>query len=192
MAINVKDLIIDGFLELCFEKDIKHLTIKDILNKTGVSRQTFYNHFLDKNDIIQYIYNNRIIINFNSSDKVFDFYHSLIESFNNMKKYKVFLKQACLLSDQNCLKDYIFNHCETFDLKWHQQLYGNKPMPEALRFATIYHANASSSMTLSWILSDMQIPVEEICRLIVEMRGLGMKELFKDGDYKDNPYKIDK
>lgn len=192
MAINVKELIVDGLLQLCLEIDLNHITIKDILNKTGVSRQTFYNHFLDKNDLIQYIYNNRIIVKFNELDNEFDFYHSLIESFNNMKKYKEFLKQACLLTDQNCLKDYIFNHCESFDLKWHQQLYGHKPMPEALRFATIYHANASSSMTLSWVLSDMQIPVEEICTLIVKMRGLGMKELFKDGDYKDNPYKIDK
>ncbi len=66
-------------------------------------------------------------------------------------------------------------------------------MPEALKFATEYHASASSSMTLSWILSDMPVSSEEIAGLIVKMRGIGMDILFKDGEYKKNPYlKIDK
>ena len=89
------------------------------------------------------------------------------------------MKQACLMEGQNCLKDYIFNHCKEFDLKWHQELYGDEPMPESLRFATEYHATASSSMTLSWILSDMPVSCEEISKMITEMRGIGMEQLLR-------------
>ena len=46
--------------------------------------------------------------------------------------------------------------------------YGEEPMPDALKFATIYHANASSAMTLSWILSDMKVPVEEMVKMITQ------------------------
>lgn len=109
-----------------------------------------------------------------------------------MKHYQTFLKQACLMEGQNCLKEYIPKHCEEFDLKWHQQLYGEKPMPDALKFATIYHANASSAMTLSWILSDMKVPVDEMAKMITQMRGLGMDELFQGSKCAKNPYKIDK
>lgn len=109
-----------------------------------------------------------------------------------MKQYQTFLKQACLMDGQNCLKEYIPKHCEEFDLKWHQQLYGEKLMPDALKFATIYHANASSAMTLSWILSDMKVPVEEMAKMITQMRGLGMDDLFQGSDCTTNPYKIDK
>ena len=90
------------------------------------------------------------------------------------------------MEGQNCLKDYILKHCEEFDLAYHQSLYGSEPMPEALRFATKYHANASSNMTLSWILSDMPVSSEDLASLIVQMRSLGMAELFKNG--KSNPY----
>ena len=189
MAINVKNIIAIALLELCETKSLEALTVKQILEKSGVSRQTFYNHFIDKNDLIQYVYKEKIIPDFHDNNMNISFYDSLVIAFENMKKYHHFMKQACLMEGQNCLKDYIFNHCKEFDLKWHQELYGDEPMPESLRFATEYHATASSSMTLSWILSDMPVSCEEIAKMITEMRGLGMEQLFKNGKNKGNPYK---
>lgn len=189
MAINVKNIIASALLELCETKSLEALTVKQILEKSGVSRQTFYNHFIDKNDLIQYVYKEKIIPDFHDNNMNISFYDSLVIAFENMKKYHHFMKQACLMEGQNCLKDYIFNHCKEFDLKWHQELYGDEPMPESLRFATEYHATASSSMTLSWILSDMPVSCEEIAKMITEMRGLGMEQLFKNGKTKGNPYK---
>ena len=189
MAINVKNIIASALLELCETKSLEALTVKQILEKSGVSRQTFYNHFIDKNDLIQYVYKEKIIPDFHDNNMNISFYDSLVIAFENMKKYHHFMKQACLMEGQNCLKDYIFNHCKEFDLKWHQELYGDEPMPESLRFATEYHATASSSMTLSWILSDMPVSCEEISKMITEMRGIGMKQLFKNGKTKGNPYK---
>lgn len=189
MAINVKNIIASALLELCETKSLEALTVKQILEKSGVSRQTFYNHFIDKNDLIQYVYKEKIIPDFHDNNMNISFYDSLVIAFENMKKYHHFMKQACLMEGQNCLKDYIFNHCKEFDLKWHQELYGDEPMPESLRFATEYHATASSSMTLSWILSDMPVSCEEISKMITEMRGIGMEQLFKNGKNKGNPYK---
>ena len=189
MAINVKCIIATALLELCETKSLEALTVKQILEKSGVSRQTFYNHFIDKNDLIQYVYKEKIIPDFHDNNMNISFYDSLVIAFENIKKYHHFMKQACLMEGQNCLKDYIFNHCKEFDLKWHQELYGDEPMPESLRFATEYHATASSSMTLSWILSDMPVSCEEISKMITEMRGLGMEQLFKNGKNKGNPYK---
>ena len=189
MAINVKNIIASALLELCETKSLEALTVKQILEKSGVSRQTFYNHFIDKNDLIQYVYKEKIIPDFHDNNMNISFYDSIVIAFENMKKYHHFMKQACLMEGQNCLKDYIFNHCKEFDLKWHQELYGDEPMPESLRFATEYHATASSSMTLSWILSDMPVSCEEISKMITEMRGIGMEQLFKNGKTKGNPYK---
>ena len=189
MAINVKNIIAIALLELCETKSLEALTVKQILEKSGVSRQTFYNHFIDKNDLIQYVYKEKIIPDFHDNNMNISFYDSLVIAFENIKKYHHFMKQACLMEGQNCLKDYIFNHCKEFDLKWHQELYGDEPMPESLRFATEYHATASSSMTLSWILSDMPVSCEEISKMITEMRGIGMEQLFKNGKTKGNPYK---
>lgn len=188
MAINIKDIIINGLLDLNKSKQLESITIKQLLEKTGVSRQTFYNHFIDKNDLIQYVYDTKIVPDFNDKNMNIKFYQSLLIAFINMKKYHKFMKEACMIEGQNSLKDYIFQHCKEFDLKWHQQLYGVKPMTDALRFATEYHATASTSMTLSWILSDMPVSCEDIALMITKMRGIGMEKLFEDGETKGNPY----
>lgn len=52
MAIDIKEILANGLLDLGYKKDLSQITVKDLLEATGVSRQTFYNHFLDKNDLI--------------------------------------------------------------------------------------------------------------------------------------------
>lgn len=188
MALNVKEILADGLLDLSKKHPLETITIKQLLEYTHISKQSFYNHFLDKNDLIQYIYLTKIIPNFNDPQKEISFYESMIDTFEKMKEYHYFMKQALLMEGQNCLRDYIFEHCKTFDLQFHQTRYGDKPMPDALRFATEYHSTASSSMTISWILSDMPVSCEKMARLITDLRGVGMEELFADGKIKGNPY----
>ena len=188
MGIDIKKMLAYSLLKLCENKNLEALTIQDLLNDTGISRQTFYNHFIDKNDLIHYVYNTKIVPDFHYQNMTINFYESLLITFKNMQRYHRFMKQACMMEGQNCLKDYIFEHCKEFDLKWHQVLYGYKPMPDTLKFATEYHATASTSMTLSWILSDMPVSCEEIVKMIVEMRAIGMEVLFKDGEFQGNPY----
>lgn len=194
MSIDVKKILANALLNLCQKQSLQSITVSQLLKETGVSRQTFYNHFKDKNDLICYIYDTYIVPNFDEHHMDIDFYESLLQTFQNIKKYHKFMKQACQIEGQNCLKDYIVEHCQQFDLKWHQNLYGSDPMPDDLKFATIYHANASSSMTLSWILSNMPVPCEEIVDMIVQMRGLGMDKLFHSSENSlGSPYqKIDK
>ena len=187
MAINIKEILVNGLLTMVETRSLENITIKQLLEYTGVSRQTFYNHFEDKNDLIQYIYLTKIIPDYNDSNMNINFRESLLVSFENMKKYHKFMKQACLMEGQNCLKDYIFDHCKEFDLKWHQKLYGKEKMSDALKFATEYHANASTSMTLSWILSDMPVSAQEIADMITKMRGIGMDKLSEEGEH-GNPY----
>lgn len=194
MSIDVKKILANALLNLCQKQSLQSITVSQLLKETGVSRQTFYNHFKDKNDLICYIYDTYIVPDFDEHHMDIDFYESLLQTFQNIKKYHKFMKQACQIEGQNCLKDYIVEHCQQFDLKWHQNLYGSDSMPDDLKFATIYHANASSSMTLSWILSNMPVPCEEIVDMIVQMRGLGMDKLFHLSENSlGSPYqKIDK
>lgn len=75
MAINIKEILAEGLLKLCETTPLNTITIQQLLNQTGVSRQTFYNHFADKNDLIQYIYLSKIIPEYNYADNIeMDFY----------------------------------------------------------------------------------------------------------------------
>ena len=61
MSIDVKRILGTALLELTQKKPLESLTVSQILKETGVSRQTFYNHFKDKNDLICYVYDTFIV-----------------------------------------------------------------------------------------------------------------------------------
>lgn len=45
MAIDVKKMLAEALLQCCEKQSLESVTIKDLLVATGISRQTFYNHF---------------------------------------------------------------------------------------------------------------------------------------------------
>lgn len=124
MAIDINELFAEALLRMMKDKPLFSITVKNLLEETGASRQTFYNHFRDRNDLVCYIYNTRIIPEYGDPcTENLDFSSSLLRSFENMKKYRNFMEQALRDESAGSLKDYIFIHCASFDMKWHQQFY---------------------------------------------------------------------
>ena len=183
----------DALLTLVEQEGVRleRVTVKRLLEVAGISRQTFYNRFLDKNDLIARVYERRIIGEFSEAQPSasFDFRASLTAALRRMRAHGSFLQQAFRMSGQNNLTDYALEHSKAFDLAWHQSLWGSSPMPEELRFATEYHAMASSYMTISWILSGFPVQEEELADLITHMRGSGMERLFAGAERPGNPYR---
>ncbi len=52
---NLKDRIADVFLELVKKKSIDKITIKNIVEQCGITRQSFYYHFSDIFNLIEWI-----------------------------------------------------------------------------------------------------------------------------------------
>jgi hypothetical protein len=119
-----------------------------------------------------------------------DYRSSLTASLARMRAHGTFLQQALRMTGQNNLADYALEHSRTFDLAWHQRLWGSDPMPDGLRFATEYHAMASSYMTISWVLSGFPVSEDELATLITQMRGVGMDQLFAGATGGGNPYRM--
>lgn len=172
---NIKKVFSHSLLSLLDQKPLSKITIGDLLKDTELSRQTFYNHFMDKNDLVSYIYDSMIVGEFNENMDI-DFIQSMTNTLNSLKNHQKFIEQACKLEGQNSLKDHMLHHCIEFDLKWHEYCL-KKPLSNEQRFATIYHTNASHSMVLNWILTGMKEPINELIYSLNKMRYLGLKEI---------------
>jgi len=57
---QTKQNIIDAFWSLYCEKRIEKITVKDITNKAGYNRGTFYEYFTDVYDVLEHIENSLI------------------------------------------------------------------------------------------------------------------------------------
>lgn len=107
---NIKKAFSSSLLSLLYKKPLSKITIGDLLEDTELSRQTFYNHFLDKNDLIAYVYDT-VIVNEFDGDMSINFKSSLTQTLNSLKKYEAFIEQACLIDGQNSLKEHMLKHC---------------------------------------------------------------------------------
>ena len=52
MPLDVKAAVADALLELIRRKDADKITVKDLVEVCGISRQTFYYHFKDIVDVV--------------------------------------------------------------------------------------------------------------------------------------------
>jgi AcrR family transcriptional regulator len=52
---RTRNLILDAFLSLGEEKSFEAITVKDIAERATVNRATFYDHFVDKYALLEYV-----------------------------------------------------------------------------------------------------------------------------------------
>lgn len=51
-----EELVLEATRELLAHEDIGRITVRMICEECGITRRTFYNHFLDKNEVVSRIY----------------------------------------------------------------------------------------------------------------------------------------
>ena len=56
MAIDMKKVIADAFYRLLETKSIDKITVKMLIKECGISRQTFYYHFHDIMDVLEWMF----------------------------------------------------------------------------------------------------------------------------------------
>lgn len=91
---------------LMHEKTIEEITIREICSKSGISRQSFYNCFLDKYEVVEAIYI-RDFGKFHSTleqyDSLWTFFPKILENFYSDRK---FYANAFKTYGQNSFREY--------------------------------------------------------------------------------------
>lgn len=92
-----------GLRRLITKKKLNQITIKDITNECGISRNAFYYHFSDKYDLVNWIFISQtlpVINTFSAPDRYFDGFVALCR---HMLEDKQFYMEAFRYSGQNSL-----------------------------------------------------------------------------------------
>lgn len=200
MGLDIKKMIVDNFLELCERKDLSKITVKDIQEKTGLSRQTFYNHFKDKDDLIQYSYDTVIMPQWEGDSKrmraeaaaadiqldVYIWGKWIYQWLLAIRKHRRFMKAACSLVGPNSLWIHMVEEMRREELEWHRRVC-KKPLTREMEEASNYHTAAEVYTVLEWVLNDMSISIEAVADKVIRNRVLSIDEVLKwDGE--EGPY----
>ena len=86
-------------------QSVDKISVTDIVKRAGAGRQTFYNHFKDKNDLLYWIYK-RTLIGEKETIQNEGFYAYLCSVYRNaQKKYSNFLKEDPSAADLTLLRE---------------------------------------------------------------------------------------
>ena len=176
MAIDIKEILANGLLDLCHKKDLSQVTVKDLLETTGVSRQTFYNHFQDKYDLLEYCVKNieqelTEKINTTQYSNSKEFYTNLVMSLleyisENKKMFKSVLKN----NFDNSVNKIFMNTCinyitDMLEKEKDQGIYHKTKIPIIAQF----YAGAVISTIVWWIKNDESLDKKELCNSIISL-----------------------
>lgn len=156
---EVKILLAEGFKELVLEKSVEKITIKEITDRAGVIRVTFYNHFQDKYELLEWICREEVvgpirILLWNGMQK-----EALTFMFTSILKNKEFYCHVAKMEGQNSfesivrrcifdiLKDYFEEHAKHSKKKYEWLT------PE---WVAEYYAQSLTFVLISWIHGGMQ------------------------------------
>ncbi|WP_029905769.1 TetR/AcrR family transcriptional regulator [Prevotella sp. 10(H)] len=85
---ETRDYILKKSFQLFLQKSFKEVTMKEIVDKTGLSKGAFYHYFESKEavfeEVVKYFYNHEIITDYSGfpTTSLKDFYHTYLDRLN--------------------------------------------------------------------------------------------------------------
>ncbi|MEE1597601.1 TetR/AcrR family transcriptional regulator C-terminal domain-containing protein [Acidaminococcus fermentans] len=136
--------------QLMGRQSLEDITVKEITGEAGVSRQTFYRHFLDKYDLVNWYFDELLANSFREMGYGRTIYEGLVRKFRYIQAEKVFFRAAFQSVQQNNLKDHDFRKIYGF----YQDLYRKKTgkdLDRAVLALLEMYCQASIYMTVKWV-----------------------------------------
>lgn len=165
----------EALLSLLEKKDFEYITVKELCNKAGVNRSTFYLHYETMNDLLNETINmieKKFYSSFNKDLKIDDLIKKddkkdliLVTSeylkpylhfvFENRKVFKLALKRATLFNSENAFskmnKEYFIPIMNHFNINEKIQT-----------FVLMYYCSGLVSIISKWLDNNCQESVDEI------------------------------
>lgn len=157
MAASLKTLA----QKMPFEK----ITIKQITDGAGVIRVTFYNHFQDKYDLLEWIVKTEILdpVRILIANKMFR--DAVVLIFANMKKDREFYMHVVNMKGQNSFEEIVDSAISSLLLSILEENWEGRELAYRWmepKYIAKYYAKAMTYMVVQWIGQGMNLEPEEM------------------------------
>lgn len=177
---TARDILIETIKELMDTQPLDNITVKDILDASGISRPTFYRYFYDKQDLMTYVFKKEL------ADPFFwDFSRGLREReilfLKHLAKNRNFYLNALKTSGQNSLYDLWIELAYSSLHDYFRSTQVGEEMDDSdLVFTAKYLAYAWVNMNISWLRDSDGLTAEELEHKLSAMMENGISGLYKN------------
>lgn len=178
---NVDELLAESFKELVRHRPVDKITIKEITDGAGVIRPTFYNHFKDKYELLEWIIKAELLAPVKPLIASRMIKEALTFLFRNIEREKSFYSQLVRLEGQNSFESIVQNCIKEILL----EIIPKDRMPAAPKYewltpdrvATFYAQNMCY-VAITWIKGNYQVSSEDLADIYEYMMKSSMDEMF--------------
>lgn len=175
-------LLAESFKELALQHPIEKITIKEITDKAGVIRPTFYNHFQDKYELLEYIISAELLAPIRPLIENQMIHEALLLLFTNIEKDKDFYMQAVRLEGQNSFESIVRNCVKEILLSIFEDNEKVKQIPPKFEWLTAeriaeYYSLSMCSVAIEWIKSGLTVSAKELTEIYIYMMKHSVDEI---------------
>ena len=176
---KVKYRLAEAMKECMRKAPVEKITVKEITEECGVTRQTFYRNFQDKYDLINWYFDKILTESFEHMGEGETVYESLVNKFRYIQEENLFFRAAFKNDDQNCLREHDFELITQF---YTDRIEGNsgRKIPEKIRFQLEMYCQGSIYMTVQWVLGYKKCTPEELARDLTDAMPKELRDVFKE------------
>ena len=177
---NDRKYMLAEALKRCMKNaSVENITVKQIVEECGVSRQTFYRNFIDKYDLINWYFDRLLEVSFNELGSGKTLRKGLIRKFKYIRQERVFFTAAFRVDEQNNLKEHDFLMIFEFYCRLIREKTGTLPDRKTRKLLEMY-CQSSIYMTVQWVLQGMNEPEEELADLMIEAMPSHLVKIYRD------------
>ena len=179
---NTALLMNQALIELLNKKEYEFITIKEICEKAGVNRSTFYLHYETKEDLLQECVENtnkHFLTYFNENTNEFvdkittcPMEDLILITHDYLSPYLKFIKENKIIHQVAVKHKVVMNTMGTFNLL---NKYVFKPIfnrfgidEKSSKYIILYYLNGVNAIINEWILNDCKDEIEFIEKIIID------------------------
>ena len=179
MSNDIKYKLANAMNECMCSAPVEKITVKEIVDACGITRQTFYRNFQDKYDLINWYFDKILAESFRQMGKGETVYESLVNKFEYIQMEQLFFRAAFKNDEQNNLKDHDFALIRQFYIDQIESHTHRKISPTLL-FQLEMYCQGSIFMTVQWVLGNKKFTPQELARLLTDSMPTNLEKVFRE------------
>lgn len=175
---SAKDILATAMTSLMRTTPVENITVREICEAAGFSRQTFYRCFADKYDLINWRFDILLIRSFDQMGSGKTIYEGLVKKFEYIKDEYIFFRAAFASDTQNNLRVHDYDMIFAF----YQNLLHEKGMqniPSDILDILDMYCWASVYMTVKWVMQELPYPPQKLAETMMRAMPYELAEVYR-------------
>ena len=136
---------------------LSDISVQDLVDSSGISRHTFYYHFIDKQDLVQWVFRSEVVEPMEKESE--NYLEKLMGVMERMQKEPAFYTRALEVGGQNSFSEYFHDtmlHMAESSLREFAQVQGCELPEQRCDFAARFVTYAVVGIIKEWIKAGLK------------------------------------